>query len=247
MRGAITPHVAEIRRRARARACRAEDGRPRPRAARDLRCGVRVDRADLARARRRPRGGARADRACTSSPTTSASRRTSCASCATSAARVTVVPATTPAREALALGPDGCLPVERPGRSGGGGVRRSRRPASCARAASRCSASAWATRSSGSRSAARLASCRSATTAATTRCSTRPPARSRSRRRTTGSSSIPRPCRRACSVTHVNLFDHSNEGHRGRRPADLQRPVPPRGEPRAARRELPVRAVSRST
>ena len=46
-------------------------------------------------------------------------------------------------------------------------------------------------------------------------------------------------------VTHENLFDHIERGHRRRGQADLQRAVPPRGEPGPARRELPVRAVPR--
>ena len=126
--------------------------------------------------------------------------------------RVTVVPATTPARIALALGADGFFLSNGPGDPAAVDLRRRGGAASCAPAASRCSGSASATRSSASRSAAGPRSCRSATTAPTTRCSTGPPARSRSRRRTTASSSIRRRCRRACSVTHENLFDHSNEG-----------------------------------
>jgi carbamoyl-phosphate synthase small subunit len=99
--------------------------------------------------------------------------------------RVTVVPATTPGRDALAL------------------RRRcptaSQRPRSCARAGSPCSASASVTRSSVWRSARRPRSCRSATTAVTIRCSTRRPGRSRSPPRTTASSWIRRRSLPACT------------------------------------------------
>ena len=118
---------------------------------------LRVGRAGVAGRRRL--GGAPPSRrpsASTSSPTTSASSATSCAACATSGCRVT-------RRARGDAGAATCwriearrhLPVQRPRRSGRGRLRgrggaRADRGRSC-----RCSASAWATRSSGWRWAAR--------------------------------------------------------------------------------------------
>ena len=46
-------------------------------------------------------------------------------------------------------------------------------------------------------------------------------------------------------VTHLNLNDNTVEGFRHSDAARLQRPVPPRSQPRPARRGVPVRRVHR--
>ena len=71
------------------------------------------------------------------------------------------------------------------------------------------------------------------------------PARSRSRRRTTGSRSIRRSLPHDVEVTHLNLYDGTIEGLRHTSEAGLLRAVPPGGRARPARRGLSVRAVPR--
>ena len=109
--------------------------------------------------------------------------------------RVTVVPATTPAAEALALKPDGVFLSNGPG-DPAAVTYASRRCAICW-AKRRCSASAWGTRSWGWRWAAAPTSCASATTAATSRCASAIPARSKSPATTTASRSTRNRCRKA--------------------------------------------------
>ena len=85
-----------------------------------------------------------------------------------SGCRVTVVPAATPAREVLAMKPDGVFLSNGPGDPAAVGYAVEAARELCA-AKCRCSASASATRSWGWRWAARPTSSSSATTAPTTR------------------------------------------------------------------------------
>ena len=93
----------------------AVDGRARPREGRVLHRAVRVDVEHVGARRRLPPDGRR--RSSTSSPTTTASSTTSCACSPSAAAGITVVPAQTPARDVLALKPDGVFLSQRPRRS----------------------------------------------------------------------------------------------------------------------------------
>ena len=87
-----------------------------------------------------------------------------------------------------------------------------RRSGSWSTAARRPSASASATRCWRLALGAGPRRCRSATTAPTTRSRTSPPARSRSRARTTASRSPTRTCRAEVEVTHRSLFDGTIQG-----------------------------------
>ena len=149
---------------------------------------------------------------------------------------VTVVPASTPAREALRSRPDGVFLGNGPGDPRGGRRTRSRSCASWSRRRCRSSASASATRSSASRSAARRRSCASATTARTSRRATSDGA---------GRDRVREPRlrrRRRGAAEGRRRRDHAREPERRHRrgpapphAARVLGAVPPRGVARAAR------------
>ena len=130
-------------------------------------------------------------------------------------ATVTVVPASTPADEVLALEPDGVFLSNGPGDPAALAGDRRRRVAEPGSAGSRSSASASATSCWPPPSGPPPTSSPSATTAATTRCAGWPTARSRSPARTT-TTRWPRARSTAADVTHVNLNDGVVEGLRSR-------------------------------
>ena len=114
--------------------------------------------------------------------------------------RVTVVPGSATADAILDHEPDGIFLSNGPGDPAAlteatATLRTLIRTAAADSRASRSSASAWAISSWARRSAPGRSSSSSATAAPITRSATSGPARSRSRRRTTASPSIPRPCR----------------------------------------------------
>ena len=159
-------------------------------------------------------------------------------------ARSRSCPAATPAAEVLAREPDGVFLSNGPGDPAavdlrGRGHPRPGRPGAGLRHLPRPPAAGHRARRHDPQAA------RSATTAATTRCAAWPPAGSRSPARTTTTRWPRARSGRDVDVTHVNLNDGVIEGIAGRRPAGLQRAVPPRGGPRPARRRLPVRRVRR--
>ena len=245
MRGAITPHVDRDRRRARARARGAEDGRPRSRPARHVRASAT---SGPSRPGARPTTAARCRRRrsrTTSSRTTSASRRTSFASCATSARASRSVPGVDAGARGARARRRRLLPVERPRRSGGRRLRRRRDEGADRDAASRCSASASATRSSASRSARKTLKLPFGHHGGNHPVLDKTTGKVEITSQNHGFVVDPATLPSGVHVTHENLFDHSNEGIAVDGQADLQRAVPPRGEPGPARRELPVRAVPR--
>ena len=186
-----------------ARAGRAVDGRPRPRA-----------RGDGHRAARRGRGRER----CGSSRSTPASSARSCATssraaCSSSCSRARRRP--TSCWHVTPTGSSSC-PVRATRRRS----TTSSTPSGRCWCASRCSGSASATSCCRGRRASRPSSCRSATAAPTTRSRTSRPAGSRSPPRTTVSRWRVEPGRRieselgAAELTHVNLYDGTVEGFR---------------------------------
>ena len=182
-------------------------------------------------------------RASSWSRTTSASSARSSTSSSQAGCQVEVVPASTPAADVLAREPDGVFLSNGPGDPAAVDVR-ARQRARAARQACRCSASASATRSCRSRSAPRRSSSGSVITAATI------PVRnlatghveitSQNHNYAVDADSLPD----GATVTHLNLNDGDLEGMPRRRPARVQRAVPPRSRSRSARRALPVRASS---
>ena len=91
----------------------------------------------------------------------------------------------------------------------------------------------------------RPSSSSSATTAATSRSATSPPARWRSPARTTASPSIPTSLPAGCARHPGQPERRHRRGLRRRRQAGLLRPVPPRSRPRPPRRRVPLRPLPR--
>ena len=171
--------------------------------------------------------------------------------------RVTLLPCTSQRRGGARRGARPRLPRQRPRRPCRPRLRRRHRPRS-GRQASRSSASASATSCSAARSAWRPSSCPSATAAPTTRSRSWRRAGSTSPRRTTASPSQgpggePRieadePVRwetdfGAAELSHLNLYDRTVEGLVLKDVAARDRPVPPRGRARPARRPPPLRLL----
>ena len=206
---------------------------------------LRVERADVARARRRPRDRRRAPIAHHVVAYDFGIKENILRQLRDIGCRVTVVPATTPARDALALGADGFFLSNGPGDPAAVDVRR------------RGDQGADRERQAGVRHLPRPPDPRPRARRAHAQAAVRPPRRQppgarQDHRQGRDHVAEPRLRRRSettlpsgVHVTHENLFDHCERGHRGRGQADLQRAVPPRGEPGPARRELPVRAVPR--